>query len=199
MFVLALDLSTKTGYALLEGEPGNIPRIIETGLLTNSGPVSSYGEFPWSYVNATKSIAEKVLEVVARLKPDLVVIENTNLGRARYSQKTLEFIHLHVLLGLADKYPVVYINSSDWRRKLGATLTKEDKSMNTKVRKLKKSGDKKGLQELGVRGRIGKKHVAVRYVNSTFNLQLKLKDNDIADATCQGVAWFLGAPVCDGK
>ena len=94
---------------------------------------------------------------------------------------------------------VVYVNTSDWRKVIGGNLTKADKAMNIKVRKLKKAGNKEALKALGVRGKVTKKHVAIRYVNATFGLDLKMKDNDIADAICQGTAYFLGVKHCDGK
>jgi len=152
-----------------------------------------------SHLSATRTIAQMAIEVVDREKPDLVVIEETNGSRSRYTQKILEWIHMEVcslLLrrGLAPRY----INTGDWRRVVGARLTKEDKKLNAKVRKLKAAGDKAGLKALGVRGKVGKKHVAVRYVNNQFGLNLKMKDNDQADAICLGVSYFLGAPICDG-
>lgn len=219
MRVLALDLSTNTGWALLEGEMGQIPRIIETGTVANDQPVSAFGEFPWNTYDAALSIASRVSQEIDHLahqpdstwKPrglaDVIVIEQTNKpGRFgnRYSQKLLEFIHCLLLGMLKDRvrYPninVVYVNTSDWRKIVGANLTKADKALNVKVRKLKKAGDKEALKKLGVRGKIGKKHVAVRYVNQTFGLNLKMKDHDVADAICQGVAFFLGVKHCDGK
>lgn len=216
MKVLALDISTNAGWALLEGQMGEIPKILETGTITNDGPVSSFGDYPWSMQRAANSIAIRLVQLYIDKNPDVIVIEETNKpGRFgnRYSQKLLEFIHCHVLALLHEhtqtesavhsKYiclpDVVYINTSDWRKIVGANLTKADKALNVKVRKLKKAGDKEGLKKLGVRGKIGKKHVAVRFVNTAYGLNLKMKDNDIADAICQGTAYFLGVKHCDGK
>jgi len=36
-------------------------------------------------------------------------------------------------------------------------------------------------------------------VNNRFGLALKPKDNDIAEAICLGLAYALGAQVCNGK
>lgn len=209
MRVLVFDISTCTGWALLEGEMGQIPKIIETGTIVNDEPVSTYGDFPFSYLHAATSIALRISQKYTSshsVKPiDVVVIEEINKpGRFgnRYAQKILDFIHCLVLSMFVWEKPipkVVYINTSDWRKTIGGNLTKADKAMNIKVRKLKKAGDKAGLKALGVRGKISKKHVALRYVNATFGLNLKMKDNDIADAICQGTAYFLGVKHCDGQ
>lgn len=205
MRVLVLDISTSTGWALLEGQMGSIPKIIETGIVSNDKPVSSFGEFPFSYLHAARSIASKVCLVAFTRQVDVIVIEEINKpGRfgSRYAQKVLDFIHCLVLQDIFQHRPdwkVVYINTSDWRKAIGGNLTKDDKATNVKVRKLKKAGNKEGLKALGVRGKINKKHVALRYVNKTFGLDLKVKHDDIADAICQGVAYFLGVKHCDGK
>jgi Holliday junction resolvasome RuvABC endonuclease subunit len=206
MRVLALDISTCTGWALLEGEPGQLPKIVDKGIVT--AYKLSCASYPWNFYLQCVDVASLIYFQVERHNPDLVVIEETNMGRSRYTQKRLEWIHGFLLKNLSENKKwsainpinkVVYINTSDWRRKLGATLTKEDKKLNAKVRALKKAGNKEGLRALGVRGKIGKKHVAIRYVNQTFGLQLRAKDDDIADAICEGCAWFLGVQICDGK
>jgi hypothetical protein len=212
MKVLALDVSTNTGWALLEGELGSIPKIVDTGTVQlEGGPVSGFGDmrYPWDYTSACETIAHDIAVIVNKLNPDRIVIEETNRpGRftSRYSQKILEFIHAYLLEILFNRYvtdpkaPAVhYVNTSDWRKLIGANLTKADKALNIKVRKLKKAGNKEALKALGVRGKISKKHVAIRYVNATFGTDFKMKDNDICDAICQGTAYFLGVKVCDGK
>lgn len=212
MKVLALDISTSAGWALLEGEPGNIPKIIETGVVANDQPVSAFGQYPWSTMLAASAVADRLRDVVAKVHLweedlDAIVVEEINKpGRFgnRYSQKLLDFLHYAFLYNLRENehlrhIPVIYINTSDWRRVVGANLTKADKALNIKVRKLKKAGDKEGLKKLGVRGKVSKKHAAIRFVNQTFGLSLKAKDDDIADAICQGTAYFLGVPHCDGK
>lgn len=207
MRILAFDISTSAGWALLEGEPGKIPKIIETGVVANDQPVSAFGEYPWSTMLAAGRIAARLFRKTIDVRPDCIVIEEINKpGRFgnRYAQKVLDFIHAYLLLNLhsdaqTGPIPVIYINTSDWRRVVGANLTKADKALNIKVRKLKKAGNKEALKALGVRGKISKKHVAIRFVNQTFGLSLKAKDDDIADAICQGTAYFLGVPHCDGK
>lgn len=206
MKVLAFDISTSAGWALLEGEPGQLPKVVETGLVANDQPVSAFGEYPRSMVLSAQSISDRLWEKYCQFNSiEAVVIEEINKpGRFgnRYSQKLLDSIHclfVKAFVDADDKQKLVYINTSDWRRVVGANLTKADKALNIKVRKLKRAGDKEGLKKLGVRGKVSKKHAAIRFVNQTYNLGLKAKDDDIADAICQGVAYFLGVPHCDGK
>lgn len=212
MRILALDISTKTGWALLEGEQGSVPRVVKSGRVVLDGKVRGYAalSYPWDYLKAIEVMAHEIIGEVVEHDPDIVVIEETNGSRSRYTQKILEWLHMGVLRNLDDLTPagaprfkkygqVNYVNTSDWRKAVGATLTKEDKKLNVQVRKLKKAGDKAALKTLGVRGKFGKKHAALRYVNNTFGLDLRMRDNDIADAICLGTAWFLGAPICDGN
>lgn len=188
---------------------GALPKIIETGVIANDKPVSGFGEFPFNYFLSAESIADRVFDlfkVKHNTKPiDSIVIEEINRpGRftSRYSQKILDSIHcllLRLLFQEAKTVMVFYINTSDWRKTVGANLTKADKALNIKIGKIKKKGDKKALKALGVRGKVTKKHVAVRFVNQAFGLELKAKDDDIADAISQGCAYFLGSKLCDGK
>lgn len=200
--VLALDISTKTGWVLLMDRPGFDPGIVEQGRIDLEKRIRGFEgkKYPWDYragVNAMVNLITKV--VTDRLRGlDMVVIEETNGSKNRYTQKILEWLHKGVLDDLHGLVEVTYVNTSDWRRSVGAVLTKDDKKLNAKVRKLKKAGNKEGLKALGVRGRTGKKHVAVRFVNDTYKLGLRMKDNDIADAICLGVSYFRGVAACDG-
>lgn len=204
MKVLALDISTSTGWAHLEGEAGQIPKTLATGVIQLGEPVSGFNSlhYPWDYIEACSKQVNDIFDLVSSKEHDVIVIEETNRpGRftSRYSQKILEWLHCLLIARFRkNNTKVRYVNTSDWRKIVGANLTKADKALNAKVRKLKKAGDKIGLKKLGVRGKIGKKHVAVRFVNQTFQTNYKLKDNDICDAICQGVAYFLGVSTCDG-
>lgn len=212
MRVLALDVSSScTGWALLEGDKGSIPKIVEMGSVRSTGPISGFEgrEYPWDYYHGIRDRAAKIANVFQELdergqRIDTVVVEETNAGgrAGRYSQKVLEQLHFALWIEMAElgwMDEVLYINTSDWRKVTGQSLTKEDRKLNTTVRKLKKAGDKEGLRALGVRGKIGKKHVAVRFVNLTFGLNLKMKDQDIADAISIGTSFFMGVKTCDGK
>lgn len=208
--VLALDISTHAGYALLEDDgEGTEPRLIQSGNVVAQKTVTEMLDivgYPWAYLVVARQMATDFLSLAKDTKPDVIVVEETNLGKNRYSQKTLEFLHcytLDLLYRYVDEFKVVYISSAFWRQNLGVTLSKEDKKNNTKLAKAKRNarqfGRKPDLKKLGIRGKTNKKHVAIRHVNAKFNLQLKVKDNDIADAICLGEAYLNGAPLCDGS
>lgn len=205
MKVLALDISTYTGYAVLERHE-NTYGLWSYGTIFNDQSVLEFGQYPYCYLSAAEAIAFKLRDVVFRLQPDAIVIEETNKAKARYTQKILEFIHCCLLKELS-KTPyrdrVHYINTSDWRQSLDVYLSKEDKKNNSKLSKAKSKAKKEGVKldkkSLGIRGRVNKKHVAIRTANEMFGLSLIKKDEDVADAICLGAAYINGVKLCDGK
>ena len=201
MKILALDISTKTGYAVLTQHPGEPIGLVQHGLIQNPKKINEYGDYPFSYHAAADNMAKELWSVVTAVNPDVIVIEETNSSKARYTQKILEFIHCSFLTQAYSpgKSPpqIVYISTSTWRRNLGLTLSKEDKKNNAKVNRAKYAG--KSKKELGLKGKITPKHLAVAYVNERFGLTLKVKDNDRADAICQGLAFLNGAETCNGE
>lgn len=171
MKILGLDISTKTGYAILASESlvrsGLISKEITSNRRSTQGRVIDY-----VFLDMASEISDGVRE---HLSPDIdfIYIEQTNQGRNRTSQKQLEFIHSAVLrslheLGYADK--VRYVDSSSWRSFLKIKLSKEDSKKNKLVKQSKE------------RGKVTSKHLVVRWVNEKYNLDLLLKDNDEADA-----------------
>ncbi len=203
MKVLSLDISTNTGYALLDFERA-CPLL--WGNVWNEEKVDTFGPYPYSYLYAADNLADKICDLVYKHKPDKIVIEETNKGKSRYTQKILEFIHccvLHKIAGTGLKNEVFYISTSDWRRAVGIELTKEQKKANAKLSKAKsKAGGKltpAQKKELGVKGRITKKHVAVIEINKRFNLNFAQKDNDIAEAILLGIAFINGTVLANGK
>lgn len=209
MRVLGLDLSSKTGWAIVEKDEAGT-RLIESGLIELGKPILAHGPYPWCYLEAAQAQAWRIAELMARSAADIVVIEETNLGKNRYAQKFLEFLHCQVLdlqddagVGTGFKDKVVYISSSAWRKALELSLNAEDKRNNNKLGKAKRQaaelGKKLNKKALGIKGRINKKHLAVRFVNERYDLNLKMKDNDIADAICLATAYLAGAERCDGQ
>jgi hypothetical protein len=200
MRVLALDISTKAGWALMDDA-----RLVDFGGIALNKTILEYGAYPWNYDDATEEMAAKLFDKIVHLLPDVVVIEESNLGKSRYAQKALEFIHKGLLSRLRGwRGKVIYLSSSSWRQALGLQMTKEDKRNNAKISKAKKKAAEWGMgiheakKALGVKGKINKKHIALRYVNETFGLKLKVKDNDAADAICLAAAFFKGAEPADG-
>lgn len=207
MRVLTLDASTHAGWSLFEDSLGvSKPKLLLNGLIENDQPVQRYGPYPGCYVHAAMDIANALFDLVAQHKPEVVVIEETNLGKNRYAQKLLEFIHAFLLsqliMGFTGK--IVYLDSSAWRKAIDLRLDKEQKKNNAKISQAKKNAKLYGTKisfekkKLGVRGRITKKHLAVNRVNEVYDLGFKVKDNDRADAICLGLAYFVGAIPADG-
>ena len=166
MKILGLDASTKTGYAIIEDGV-----LISFGLVrAESGGDTIPPDLELLY--RADDMAKQISELVLLHKPDAVYIEQTNAGRFRGSQKQLEFIHCKFLTAMVSlKIPnVIYVDTSRWRSKLQIRLSKEQRVHNKLVREKK------------VRGKVTPKHLAVIWANGKFNLNLKLKDNDIADA-----------------
>lgn len=196
---LALDLSTSTGWALVVDS-----KVVRYGTLKLALPdLAAYGKYPFNYCRAAQEMAESVMRVFTEVGAEEIVVEETNLGKNRYSQKALEFIHCAVLQKLQHTVPVFYLSSSAWRKALNLSLSAQDKKNNAKLAAAKKknveSGEKIDKNALGIKGKVTKKHVAIRYVRDTFGIELLAKDDDIADAICLGVASFAADVVfCDG-
>lgn len=210
MTILSLDVSTSAGFALLRGpaEPDALPTIVSSGLIKNPNKVSEHGEYPWSYKHAADWLADALESLYIAINPvnriDLVVIEETNGSKSRYTQKILEFIHKAVL----DRFhkrgvKVVYIDTREWRSVLGCVLSKDQKKTNARLSKAKREAEAMGLKvdkkDLGIKGKVTKKHVAINWANENFKLSLKAKDDDIADALCLGTAYLRGATLSNGK
>lgn len=196
--ILALDLSTSTGWCAISNvgiRAGRIKSPDLPGML-----------YPYSYIRRAEGISSSISRILLDNPPfTVILIEETNSSRSRYTQKMLEFIHMSVLLTIEDLYEstnVLYVNTSDWRKIIGLQLTKEQKKMNAKLARAKRLG--KSKVSIGIRGRITKKHLAVNYVNSLFKNKLKVKDNDVAEAICIGLAYLRGFhkngfKYCNGK
>lgn len=208
MRVLSFDLSTSAGFACLEGEIGGpLPTILGVGVVANSKIIQEYGEYPYNYLAAAQDISSRLLEKVAEYKPDVVVVEDSQLGKNRYSQKILEFVHCTLLIGLRLNFdgPVKYYPPSAWRSALKISMSKDDRKNNSKISKAKKLVAAEGIsiheakKRLGVKGKVGKKHLSVRYINNLYNLGFKVStDDDKADAVALSLGFFHGAVPSDG-
>lgn len=198
MKVLGLDLSSHMGYALLSSSD----KIEDSGVF-HLEPKSSYELEDLAKIDIAKQAADKVRTLYYRHMPDLVQIEQTNAGSFRSSQKFLEFIHFAVLDELSKlNIKISYVDTSAWRRTLGIKLSpeqrKHNKSLSSKKSKLKKDG--KVLRSTKGNGKITWKHLSVAWVNNKFKLDLKVVDNDIADAICVASYYYAiqsNQPVID--
>jgi Holliday junction resolvasome RuvABC endonuclease subunit len=182
MKVLALDASSKTGWATFtDGEyvdSGALEQVKIIDFNVNNDPNLS-PHYPYNIIDAAEEVAQSILKLVDLNDPNIVVIENTVRGRSRDTQRWLEFMHSAILRILRHRVPVKYMDPSAWRKIVEMRLSNDQKKNNRDV-----SAGKK-------RGRIGKKHLSVNMVNEKYNLGLKLKNNDQADAILLGLAYCL--------
>lgn len=186
---------------------GERPALIDCGVIQTDKPVFDYGKYPWNFYTVSQMLAQEMYFLVKKYKPDIVVIEEPNLGKSRMAQRQLEWIHCCLMFALIDDVDldVVYLSSSAWRQALDLVLTKEDKRNNAKLSKAKKLAATGGAtiheakKRVGVKGRVNHKHLAVRYVNEHFGLNLKMKDNDKADAIALATGYYLGARHSTGE
>lgn len=208
MRILCLDLSTHTGYAVFDGEKGSKPTRIASGTIDLDKPLPSFGPYPKNYRACARYLAALIHVRTAMYKPEVIVIEEINNGRDRYVQKLLENIHTAVcdqFENFIPSAPIVYFNSDGadgWRTCIGLVLSKEQKKANARLSKAKKLAEltntKLDKAKLGVKGKTNKKHLAVQRASEEFNLKLKQKDNNEADALCLGLAFCAGCSPCDG-
>lgn len=194
--VLALDISTKTGWSCLSsGEDG--PILMDYGKIDAISQPE--GPYPDCFVVWAYKCFEKIVELVDRLAPDVLVIEETCAGsKAVYTQKILEFIHFLVAKLIKDTHiKAVYLLTGAWRSEVGAKMTKEESKHNKQVRAYKvKHGTKVAKNEMGKRiGIKTKKHINIRKANEVFgeflSRPLQKKDEDTADSLLLGYCYHL--------
>jgi hypothetical protein len=183
--ILALDMSTKTGWASMISTPngvvleeyGTIPQIHEPS-----------GQYPINYVEWAHACVNQILELIDRLAPDTLVIEETVAGsKGVYTQKILEWIHFLVAKFIKEtNIKAIYLLTGSWRSEVGCKMTKEESNGDTRV----------AYDENGKRiGKLGKKHINVRRANEVFGKFLKTplrkKDEDTADSLLLGYCYHL--------
>lgn len=168
MKILGLDISSNTGFSLLhEGV------LIDYGLISTPSFINPLQDL--KYYAMAEHQAENIGALILSHNPDYIIVEQTNLGRSRDSQKLLEFIHclfLQMSQWISVSEKIIYVDTSQWRSTLGIKLSKEQRLHN------------KGVKNKTARGKITPKHLAVEYVNNRFGKTFKLVDNDICDAIC---------------
>lgn len=187
--ILALDLSTSTGWSYFKGT-----QLVDYGSIVLKVPDLDYKDphanpnYPYNLIDTANKIAEKIYEDLA-VKYDIGIIytEETCKSRHPISQKILEFIHYAVCSKFRDKIKIVYVRNNTWRKASEVYLRKDEKKQNLQVNKIKKKTGNK-LAKVGgkVVGKLTSKHLAVLRVKELFNIDLKLNENDIADAILLG-------------
>ena len=194
--ILALDISTKTGYASMVSSDQGI-------FLESYGTLPAIhmpeGTYPASFVDWAYSVFKEISELIDRFAPDCLVIEETVAGsKGVYSQKILEWIHFLLAKFIKEtNIKTVYFLTGQWRSIVGAKMTKEESKHNKEVKEYKEihktkiARDKNGKRI----GKLTKKHINVRRANEVFGAFLKeplrQKDQDHADALMLGYAYHL--------
>lgn len=208
MKILSFDISSKTGWALLEGDraPDAVPSILERGRVTVQDlgfeSVIAAGQYPWSFIDVARAMAGQIVELTRKYEPDHIVIEDTSESKNRFAQKLLEWIHFATLTAMLAAFgglvaeKLTYVQVGSWRSTLDLRMSKADKKNNASVSAAKRAGVSKA--SLGLKGKVTKKHLALRFVEEKFKLKLKVKDNDIADSICLGTAYLRGARPSEG-
>jgi hypothetical protein len=208
VIILSLDVSTKTGYACVEYDEDGIKKIHDMGVLEQIPQPKGFS-YPLSYVVWANIVYGTIVEKVLRKHSNashLVVEETAKGSKDNMSQKILEFIHFQ-LANYVDPYidmgsvgprehpyqTIRYFMTEEWRRITGCQQNAEEKKHNAKRSRLKKKqGGTVIKDENGKRlGRVTKKHVTIRKMNEIFDLDLILKDEDIADALGLNYARYM--------
>lgn len=197
--VLALDMSTKTGWACMLSTKNGI-ELEEYGTLHQIHEEDVSGEYPGKYVEWAYMCFGQIAELIDRFAPDVLVIEETVAGsKAVYTQKILEWIHFLVAKYIKEtSIKAIYLLTGAWRSEVGSKMTKEESKHNKKVTAYKAAhGDTKvAYDESGKRiGKLTKKHINVRRANEVFGkflkVPLKKKDEDTADSLLLGYCYHL--------
>lgn len=202
--VIAIDLSTKPGVAVFLD--GNLCRY---GTLFKTDEMGAY---PYGWIEFLDSVTQhlfqdiKELESIYGVGSASIVLEETTASSQNYSQKKLEWMHLKFLMLLRNHNSIAYIRDGTWKTLTGARARDEDAKLNAKIRYYKKKHGTKlakldldGSGKAKVVGKKTKKHYALRAATELFDLDLMRKDEDAADAVLLGLAFLMGAPLCDGS
>jgi Holliday junction resolvasome RuvABC endonuclease subunit len=194
--VLGLDLSTtSTGFALLDIDTKNL---LKYGYILPKVKGISKLKYPRAALARILDLAQKIADLVREYNPDQLIIEEVNRGTSRISQKSLDALHFFVLHYIDLHSPhlidqLFYYDTDGkvgWRKHLKLVLTDEDKAHNAHIKTFKSS------RKVGkTKPKITKKHLAMRYVQSVYNLSLdvdeKVEHEDINDAIAMTSSYLL--------
>lgn len=194
--ILALDMSTKTGWSCLESD-GKDFKLVEYGKIDKTSEPE--GQYPGNFVEWAENIFLEIQKVIMTFRPDVLVIEETASGsKSIYSQKILEWIHFLVANHIKMRhYKAVYLLTEQWRRETGCLMSKEESKHNKTVKTYKiKAGTNIAYDISGKRiGKITRKHVNIRRANEIFSNFLKeplrKKDEDTADSLLLAYCYHL--------
>lgn len=93
-------------------------------------------DYPMNFIRPCRKMALEIHHLITRTRPETIVIEETNKGKNRFSQKQLEFIHYAVNI-IIDAHPMkpklAYLDTSEWRWLLNIALDKDQKKSNKEL------------------------------------------------------------------
>lgn len=194
--ILALDISSKTGWALMVSDKDGI--VLE-GYGTLAQIHEPLGQYPSNFVDWAYACFDKIKELIVQFAPDVLVIEETVAGsKAVYTQKFLEWVHFLVAKLIKEtNIKATYLLTGAWRSEVSAKMTKDESKHNKAVRKYKEENNTKiAYDEKGKRvGILTKKHINIRRANEVFGnflpAPLRKKDEDTADSLLLGYCYHL--------
>lgn len=186
--LLALDMSTTcTGFALFDIAER---KLLKTGKLKPStkGGVNKM-TYPRQQLTKMIDLGNQIKNLIEQEKPTSIVIEEIAGSKNRMGQKTLDGFHFVVAWIIQDYLDIVayqdVTGSAGWRTGLQLRLSDADKHNNKEAKKLNKK--LAAAQRLPV---VGPKHLAARFANAVYQLELDVDecetDADVADAVSMG-------------
>jgi hypothetical protein len=194
--VLALDLSTTcTGFAVFNN---STKKLLEYGFIVpriknptvKKKPTYEYPIFQGLKI---KDIVSQILELMERVQPDHLAIEEVVSHKSRLTGKVLDGLHF-VLVDRLLEYPgtITYVDVSGtygWRPHFKIRLSEQDKLINAEHKKLNKKLRAKDRLDI-----IDWKTLSSRYVNDKFKLNLdptkETNHGDMADAIMVGLYYL---------
>lgn len=190
---ISLDISTNTGYAIFQDTT-----LIKYGIFSKKvrdykADVKTYKDFPDCYPNnfliTVDAITSMCMKIIDANNIDMVIIEHTEKGKQRLSQRLLEWIHLAIVKELKRRNtPFKYILVSDWRMVVKCYLKYwpkwQDWNKNVRKAKAKAIPTKTGMKLARIEGKrvsvMDQKKLSILIANQYYDLDLT--DNNIADA-----------------
>lgn len=194
--LLSIDLSTTcTGWSLFDIDS---KKLLDYGLVKPSTkyegvPLTKY-VYPTQQLYKMINISQQMVELLERVNPSKIVIEEIAGSKNRLGQKVLDGMHF-VLWYHCQKYlPIVEYydvgGANGWRTNLGIKLSEQDRIHNKEAKKVNKTLEK-GSRQLPI---IDAKDKACQVVNKIYNLKLDPQvqkfDADLGDSICMGHAWL---------
>lgn len=194
-------MSSKTGWALLVSSDDIL--LEEYGMIPKS--TEPPGQYPGNFIDWAYQVFGNIAELIDRLHPDVLVIEETCAGsKSVYGQKILEWIHFLVAQRIKEsKIEACYLLTGQWRVETGCQMSKEESKRNKEIREYKKKVEKetgkKPIAAYDINGKrigiVNRKHVNVRRANEIFGKflrePLKKKNEDEADALLLAYCYHL--------